>query len=70
MVFNFTLTDVEVWFAMASMVLLITSEVVSPYYRRVNMLLELRKLRPVAIAFGVMFLVIISLIIGMTIAKA
>lgn len=61
MVFVLSLWDLGLWLAVSSIVILVASEVASPYYGRVNMLLELKKLRMVGIAFGIVFMFIASI---------
>lgn len=56
-----TLEDVSLWLAATAIILLATSELVSPHYRKANLLINSRKLRNVALAIGILFLVAVSL---------
>ncbi|MEM4232191.1 MAG: hypothetical protein QXM77_06640 [Candidatus Nitrosocaldus sp.] len=66
--FAFNLWDIGLWLAVSSIILLITSELLAPYYGRMKMLIDVKRLRIVAIGSGLTFLVIaairISTIIG------
>ncbi|MEM4635852.1 MAG: hypothetical protein QXL44_08220 [Candidatus Nitrosocaldus sp.] len=66
--FAFNLWDIGLWLAVSSIILLITSELLAPYYGRMKMLIDVKRLRIVAIGSGLAFLVIaairISTIIG------
>ena len=61
MVFSFSLWDLGLWSAVTAVVILVGSEVASPYYGKVNILLDLRKLRIAAFALGLVFFLIVSL---------
>ena len=61
MSFDISLWDLGIWFAFSSIIMLLVSEVVSPYYGRTNVLLEIKKMRKIAIGFGIAFIIIASL---------
>jgi hypothetical protein len=61
MSFALSLWDLGLWLAASSFLLLITSEVASPYYGRTNMLINLKRMRKIAFALGIAFLFVISL---------
>ena len=61
MSFVLSLWDLGLWLAVSSILMLITSEVISPHYGRINMLLQFKRMRRVAIALGIAFLFISSL---------
>ncbi len=44
------------WLAIMSIILLATSELISPYYGRTNLLVEKGRLRAVALTVGIMFI--------------
>jgi len=58
MTFAATLWDIGLLTAACSIVVLLVSEVLSPHYGRMNVLLSLRKLRFAAAAFVVAFIAI------------
>jgi hypothetical protein len=57
MTFPLYLSDVSLLLAVQSIVLLITSELISPYYGAVNLKTSKKKLRNAAIAMSALFLV-------------
>lgn len=61
MTFSFSLWDLGLWSVVTAVVILVGSEVVSPYYGKVNILLDLRKLRIVGFSLGLFFIMIVSL---------
>jgi hypothetical protein len=63
MVFAFSIWDLSLWVAGSSILMLIASEFISPYYGRMNTIIDQKKLRWFAVGFGITFFVF-------TIAKA
>jgi E3 ubiquitin-protein ligase DOA10 len=61
MQFPLTLWDLSLWLAVISIILLITAELASPYYGRTNFLINKKKLRNVALAMGVLFLITVAI---------
>ncbi|MEM2759469.1 MAG: hypothetical protein QXU32_02635 [Nitrososphaerales archaeon] len=61
MAFVFSLWDLGLLFAVSSVTMLVASEIVSPYYGRINLLIEVKKMRKIAILLGLAFLLIASL---------
>ena len=53
--------DFSLWLAVTAIILLITSELLSPYYSRTNIRINKRKLRLVAIATAGFFLVTVTI---------
>lgn len=49
--------DFTLWLAITSIVLLITSELLSPYYGKIHVRVNKKKLRNVALATSLLFLV-------------
>jgi hypothetical protein len=56
-----SLWDLGVWLAVLSIIMLVTSEVLSPRYGKINMFIEFRKMRRAAIVLGISFLLVTSL---------
>ena len=52
-----TYTDLSLLLAMATIILLITAEFISPYYGQTNLTINKRRLKNVAIAAGTLFLI-------------
>jgi hypothetical protein len=52
----FTVWDAALWLAGSSLIMLVASEVLSPYVSRRNILLEVRKIRTLAILFAIAFI--------------
>ena len=48
--------DISLWLAISSIILLATSELLSPYYGRTGLIIEKGRLRRVALVLGVLFL--------------
>jgi hypothetical protein len=55
-----SLADLAVWFAVSAVLTLVASELLSPCYR-LNLLIEIKKLRMVAIGFGMTFIFIAAI---------
>jgi hypothetical protein len=49
-------TDISLWTAIMATILLVTSELMSPYYGRTGIVLNRRRLRAVALIFALVFL--------------
>lgn len=58
--FPLYLSDISLLLAVESIVLLITSELISPYYGAVNLKISKKKLRNAAIAMSALFLVTVA----------
>jgi len=56
---NFPLSfwDISLWLAVTSIILLITSELISPYYGKTNILINKKRLRNAALTTGILFLI-------------
>lgn len=56
---NFPLSfwDVNMWLAVTAIILLITSELISPYYGKTNLLINKKRLKNVALVMSILFLV-------------
>jgi hypothetical protein len=61
----FTLWDISLWLAVTSITLLITAELVSPYYGQTSLLINIKRLKNVALTMGILFLAVVTIeIIG------
>jgi hypothetical protein len=60
---NFPLSfwDISLWLAITAIVLLITSELISPYYGKTNLLINRNRLRNVAMLVSILFLVTVAI---------
>lgn len=58
---NFPLNfwDISLWLAIIAIILLVTSELISPYYGHRNILLNKKKLRSAALIWSTIFIVIV-----------
>ena len=52
MAFNFSFWDLALWLAASSLVMLVASELLAPYFGRKTVLIDAKKLRIVAIIFS------------------
>jgi len=59
-VFPLNLWDVSLVLAVTSIVLLITSEILSPYYGSANLKIEKKRLKNAAITTSILFLVTVA----------
>ncbi|MEM2856685.1 MAG: hypothetical protein QW416_06255 [Candidatus Nitrosocaldaceae archaeon] len=58
MAFNIELWDIGLWSAISSIMLLIVSETISPYYGKNNIILRGKRIRYIGIGLGILFLAI------------
>jgi hypothetical protein len=56
-----TFSDVSLVLAVTSIVLMISSELSSPYYGHTNLIIDKKKLRNVAYATGILFLLTVAI---------
>lgn len=61
MQFPFSLWDASLWLAITAIILLATSELISPYYGRINLIIEKRRLKEAALIVGVLFLFTVAI---------
>ncbi len=59
--FDVSVWDIGLWLAVSSIILLITSELLAPYYGRNRVTIDVKRLRAVAIASGIAFLIIAAI---------
>jgi len=55
--FPLTFWDISLWLAITAIILLTTSELLSPYYGRTGIILDKRRLRMIALVMGMLFMV-------------
>lgn len=58
---SFTIWDVALWLAGSSLIMLVASEVLAPYVSKRNIVIEVKKLRSVAIVFAIAFLLTVGI---------
>ncbi len=61
MQFPLSLWDISLWLAVTAIILLVTSELISPHYRKTNLLIERKRLRNVALAISTLFLITVAI---------
>jgi len=59
--FPLSLWDISMWLAVTAIILLITSELISPYYGRTNLIINKKRLRNVALADATLFLITVAI---------
>ena len=59
---NFPLSfwDLSMWLAVTAIILLITSELISPYYGKTNLLINKKRLRNIALITATLFLITVA----------
>lgn len=61
MAFIPTIWDLGLWFVISAVLILMVSEVISPYYGRTNIILKTRNMRYVGIGLSISFFIIFIL---------
>jgi hypothetical protein len=56
MSFPLSFLDLSLWLAVTAIILLITSEMISPYYGKANIRLDRKRLRNLAFGVAILFL--------------
>ena len=59
--FPLTFWDLSLWLAATAIILLATSELISPYHGGTNLMIDKKRLRQVAITVGLLFLVTVAI---------
>jgi hypothetical protein len=59
--FPLSFWDISLWLAVTAIILLITSELISPYYGKTNILINKKRLRNVALTISIMFLITVAI---------
>jgi len=49
--------DLSLWIAVTAIILLVTSELLSPYYGRTSIVVNKKRLRMVALSLGILFMI-------------
>jgi len=57
MSFPLTFWDISLWLAVTAVILLATSELISPYYGKTNLLINKKRLRGAALLLGTLFMI-------------
>ena len=53
--------DISLWLAVTAIILLITSELTSPYYGKTNLLINKKRLKNAALTTGTLFLITVAI---------
>jgi hypothetical protein len=61
MSFPLGLWDLSLWLAITAIILFITSELLSPHYGRINIYINRKRLRNVALAVSTLFLITVAI---------
>lgn len=61
MQFPLSFWDISLWLAITAITLLITSEMLSPYYGKVNIHINKKKLKNAALAVSILFLITVTI---------
>ena len=65
MQFPLSFWDISLWLAITAMILLTTSELISPYYGSTNLIVNKKRLRRAALTTSALFMIAVTLrIIG------
>ena len=61
MQFPLSLWDISLWLAVTAIILLVTSELISPHYGKTSILIRKKRLRNVALTVSILFLVTVAI---------
>ena len=61
MQFPLSFWDISLWLAVTAIILLITSELISPYYGKTNILINRKRLRQTALTTGILFMITVAI---------
>jgi hypothetical protein len=59
--FPLSFWDISLWLAITAIILLITSELISPYYGKTRLLINKKRLKNAALAMSILFLVTVAI---------
>jgi hypothetical protein len=59
--FPLSFWDISLWLAITAIILLTTSELISPYFGKTNLLINKKKLRNTALAVSTLFLITVAI---------
>ena len=69
MQFPLSFWDISLWLAVTAIILLVTSELISPHFGKTGILIEKRRLRTVALTVGLLFMFTVFIRIYLIIAS-
>jgi hypothetical protein len=52
--------DISLWLAITAIILLVTSELISPYYGKTNLIINKKRLRNTALVVSTLFLITVA----------
>jgi hypothetical protein len=61
MSFPLSFWDISLWLAVTAIILLITSELISPYYGKINLLINKKRIKNVALIMSTLFLITVAI---------
>lgn len=61
MQFPLSFLDISLWLAVTAIILLATSELISPYSRKYNILVSKQRLRNAALTVSILFLITVAI---------
>ena len=61
MAFPLSFWDISLWLAITAIILLVTSEMLSPQYGKINIQINKKKLRNAALAVSILFLITVAI---------
>jgi hypothetical protein len=53
--------EISLWLAITAIILLITAELISPYYGQTNLLIDKKKLKNAALITAILFLITVAI---------
>jgi hypothetical protein len=59
--FPMSFDDVSLWLAITAIILLVTSELISPYYGKTNLIINKKRLRNTALVVSTLFLITVAI---------
>jgi hypothetical protein len=59
--FPLSLWDISLWLAVTAIILLVTSELISPYYGKTNLFINRKRLRNTALTVAMLFLITVAI---------
>jgi hypothetical protein len=59
--FPLSFSDTSLWLAITAIILLVTSELISPYYGKTNLLINNKRLRNAALTVSTLFLATVAI---------
>lgn len=59
--FPLSFWDISLWLAITAIILLVTSELISPYYGKTNLLINNKRLRNAALTVSTLFLATVAI---------